>query len=84
MRRLCLDRTLVSMQKSLKTLALATGAVLFAGSLAVAAQSAPPPAPDSGTTAPQPHTKAGKGKKHSGKKGGRKKGRKKTASTDPK
>jgi hypothetical protein len=72
------------MQKSLRTLALAMGAVFLAGSLATAAQSTPPPAPDSGTTAPQHHTKAGKGKKHSGKKGGHKKGRKKTASTDPK
>jgi hypothetical protein len=71
------------MQKSLRTLVIAMGAVLLAGSLAVAAQSTPPPAPDSGTTAPQPHTKAGKGKKHRGKKGG-KKGRKKTASTTPK
>jgi hypothetical protein len=71
------------MQKSFRTLALAMGAIFLAGSLAVAAQSTPPPAPDSGTTAPQHHAKTGKGKKHSGKKGGRKKGKKK-ASTDPK
>jgi hypothetical protein len=71
------------MQKSLRTLALAMGAVFLAGSLAMAAQTAPP-APDSGATAPQQHTKTAKGKKRSGKKGGHTKGRKKTASTNPK
>jgi hypothetical protein len=74
----------MAMQKSLRTLALAMGAVFLAGSLAMAGQSTPPPAPDSGTTTPQHHAKAGKGKKHSGKKSGHKKGRKKTASTNPK
>jgi hypothetical protein len=72
------------MHKGFRTLALAVGAVFFAGSLATAAQATPPPAPDSGTTAPQHHTKTGKGKKHSGKKGGHKKGKKKSASADPK
>jgi hypothetical protein len=70
------------MHKSLRMAALAIGAVFLAGSLAAAAQTPPPPAPDAGTT-PQHHTKTGKGKKHSGKKGG-KKGRKKNASTNPK
>jgi hypothetical protein len=74
----------MTMQKRLRILGLVMGAVFLAGSLAVAAQTTTAPAPDSGTTAPQHHAKAGKGKKHSGKKGGRKKGRKKTASTDPK
>lgn len=71
------------MHKSFKMAALAIAAVFLAGSLAVAAQTPPPPAPDAGTT-PQQHAKAGKGKKHSGKKGGHKKGRKKTASANPK
>jgi hypothetical protein len=74
----------MTMHKSFRTLGLAVGAVFLAGSLAAAAQTTPPPAPDSGTTAPQNHAKTGKGKKHSGKKGGRKKGKKKSASTDPK
>jgi hypothetical protein len=69
------------MHKSFRMAALAIGAAFLAGSLTVAAQTPPPPAPDAGTAAPQSHAKASKGRKHAGKKGGRKKGRKKTAST---
>jgi hypothetical protein len=67
------------MQKSFRTTILAIGAVFLASSLALGAQTAPPPAPDAGT--PQVHTKTAKTKKQSGKKGARKKARnrKKTA-----
>jgi type IV secretory pathway VirB6-like protein len=72
------------MQKSLRMTVLALGAVFFASSLALAAQTTPPPAPDAGATAPQHHAKTARAKKQSGKKGARKKGRKKSTSTAPK
>jgi hypothetical protein len=72
------------MQKNFRMTILAIGSVFLASSLALAAQTAPPPAPDAGTSAPQHHARAGKTRKHSAKKGARKKGRKKSTSTEPK
>jgi hypothetical protein len=71
------------MQNIFRTAVLTLAAAFFVGSLAVAAQTTPTPAPDAGTSAPQHHAKTGKTRKHSGKKGARKKGRKKSTSTEP-
>jgi hypothetical protein len=65
------------MQKSFRTSVLAIGAVFLASSLTFAAQTTPPPARDGAAPAPQHHAKAGRTRKHSGKKGARKKARKK-------
>jgi hypothetical protein len=68
------------MQKSFKATILALGALFFASSLVLSAQTAPPPAPDAGPP-PQHQAKTAKGKRPAGKKGARKKARnkKKTA-----